>query len=91
VHHRRRRGSPHPAPWDRSLPANAPQEPLDHEDVLQWKAIDNPSLSPDGDWLAFVLTPLEGDWAVRMQQFFDHYLVGRARPRVDGERGASGR
>ncbi len=42
-------------------PAAAQQPALDHADVLQWKTIDDPSLSPDGEWLAFVLTPLEGD------------------------------
>ena len=29
--------------------------------MLQWKVIDDPSLSPDGEWLTFVLTPMEGD------------------------------
>ena len=42
-------------------PAAAQQRVLDHEDVLQWKTIDDPALSPDGDWLAFVVSPMEGD------------------------------
>ncbi|MXZ70759.1 MAG: S9 family peptidase [Acidobacteria bacterium] len=44
-----------------ALPVAAQQPPLEHADVLQWKTIDDPSLAPDGEWLAFVLTPLEGD------------------------------
>ena len=44
-----------------ALPALGQQRALEHEDVLQWNIIDDPSLSSDGAWLAFVLTPLEGD------------------------------
>ena len=43
------------------LPTTAQQRALDHEGVLEWKTIDAPTLSPDGDWLAFVLTAMEGD------------------------------
>ncbi len=43
------------------LPALAQQRALDHEDVLQWRTVDDPSLSPDGESVAFVLTLLEGD------------------------------
>ena len=50
-----------------ALPATAQQPALDHADVLQWKAIDDPSLSPDGDWLAFVLSPMEGDPALTLK------------------------
>ena len=42
-------------------PALAQQRALDHEDVLHWNTIGNPSLSPDGVWLVFVLTAMEGD------------------------------
>ena len=42
-------------------PALGQQRALDHENVLQWKTIDDPSLSPNGGWVAFVLTPMEGD------------------------------
>ncbi len=42
-------------------PALAQQRALDHEDVLHWNTIGNPSLSPDGEWLVFVLTAMEGD------------------------------
>ncbi len=43
------------------LPALSQKIALDHEDVLRWKTIGSPSLSPDGVWLAFVLTSMEGD------------------------------
>ena len=42
-------------------PATTQQRPLDHDDVLGWKSIASPSFSPDGAWLAFVLTAMEGD------------------------------
>ena len=44
-----------------AAPASAQQRALDHEDVLHWNAIASPSLSPDGAWLVFVLTAMEGD------------------------------
>ena len=43
------------------LPALAQQRALDHDDVLHWNTVDDPSLSPDGNWLAFVQAPMEGD------------------------------
>ena len=49
------------------LPALAQQRALDHDDVLQWNTIEDPSLSPDGNWLAFVLTPMEGDPALTLK------------------------
>jgi len=60
-------------PWFRLLlpvalllvaqPASA-QRPLDHADVLGWKQIADPSLSPDGNWVTFSLDPFEGDPSV---------------------------
>ena len=44
-----------------AVPAQAQQRALDHEDVLRWNTVGSPSLSPDGAWLAFVLTAMEGD------------------------------
>ena len=44
-----------------SAPLAGQQRPLDHEDVLHWNQIDDPSLSPDGQWVAYVLTAMEGD------------------------------
>ena len=48
------------------LPVLAQQQALDHDDVLQWNTIDDPSLSPDGNWLAFALAPMEGDPALTL-------------------------
>ena len=45
-------------------PALAQQRALDHEDVLHWNTIGSPSLSPDGAWLVYVLTAMEGDPAL---------------------------
>ena len=47
--------------------APAQQRPLEHEDVLHWKTIASPSLSPDGVWLAFVLDAMEGDPALTIR------------------------
>ena len=49
----------------------AQQRPLDHEHVLHWNAIASPSLSPDGDWLSFVLTAMEGDPALTARAAVD--------------------
>ncbi len=45
----------------------AQQSPLDHEDVLTWNQIGDPSLSPDGNWVAFSVSPLEGDPSIRVR------------------------
>lgn len=50
-----------------ALPAEAQQRPLDHADVLQWNRIEDPSLSPDGGWVAYALRAMEGDPAVRVR------------------------
>lgn len=42
-------------------PLASQERPLDHGDVVGWNEIDDPSLSPDGAWIAYVLTPMEGD------------------------------
>ena len=44
-----------------ATPALAQQRALDHDDVLRWNRITNPSLSPDGAWLVYVLVAMEGD------------------------------
>ncbi len=49
-------------------PAAAQQRPLDHDDVLRWNAISNPSLSPDGHWVAFVLSAMEGDPSLTVRE-----------------------
>ncbi len=44
-----------------SGPLLGQQRPLDHDDVLHWNEIDDPTLSPDGAWIAYVLSAMEGD------------------------------
>jgi len=45
-----------------SLPVSAQQKkPLEHADYDIWNRIQNPTLSPDGRWLAYQLTPGDGD------------------------------
>ncbi|MFT5434113.1 MAG: hypothetical protein ACI9OJ_004826, partial [Myxococcota bacterium] len=43
------------------------QRPLDHADVLQWNRIEDPSLSPDGGWVAYSVSAMEGDPSVRIR------------------------
>ncbi|MYN63634.1 MAG: S9 family peptidase [Acidobacteria bacterium] len=50
-----------------AVPVVAQREFLDHDDVLHWNTVDDPTLSPDGEWLAFVLTPMEGDPALTLK------------------------
>ena len=47
-------------------PGLAQQRALDHEDVLHWNTIGSPSLSPDGAWLVYVLSAMEGDPALHL-------------------------
>lgn len=49
-------------------PAAARQRPLGHDDVVRWNAIASPSLSPDGRWLAFVLSAMEGDPSIVLRE-----------------------
>ena len=51
-----------------ALPVLAQQRALDHDDVLHWNTVADPSLSPDGDWLAFVLRPMEGDPTLTLRE-----------------------
>ncbi|MEZ4416128.1 MAG: prolyl oligopeptidase family serine peptidase [Gemmatimonadota bacterium] len=50
-----------------ATPAFSQMRPLEHPDVLHWNSIANPSLSPDGGWLAWVQRPLEGDPTLRVR------------------------
>jgi len=47
--------------------ANA-QGQFTFEDVMQFKSIDNPVLSPNGDWIAFGVWPERGDGEARIKQ-----------------------
>ena len=50
--------------WSRRRPpspALAQQRALDHDDGLRWNRITGSSLSPNGEWLVYVLVAMEGD------------------------------
>src|SRR5207249_9141059 len=40
------------------------KRPLRHSDCDSWRSIQSPQLSPDGKFLAYALTPQEGDGEV---------------------------
>ncbi|CAN5377479.1 hypothetical protein BH23BAC3_BH23BAC3_07570 [soil metagenome] len=44
------------------------QEQFTFQDVMQFKSIDNPVISADGDWIAFAVWPERGDGEVRIRQ-----------------------
>ncbi len=44
-----------------ALGQSAPKRPLDHDVYDAWNRIAQRALSPNGDWLAYTLTPGEGD------------------------------
>jgi len=46
---------------DRSIRAAADQRPIALEDILAWRAIAEAELSPDGQWLGYRESPIEGD------------------------------
>lgn len=46
----------------------AQTRPLGHGDVLGWKSIQSASLSPDGVWVAYTLSPMEGDPTVVVRE-----------------------
>jgi len=41
--------------------AQAQKKQLDHADFARWKTLNQPALSPDGNWAGYTLTPGEGD------------------------------
>ena len=44
-----------------SASAQQAKTALDHEDVLRWARIEDRAISPDGQWVAYALTRLEGE------------------------------
>jgi dipeptidyl aminopeptidase/acylaminoacyl peptidase len=44
-----------------SASAQQAKTALDHEDVLRWTRIEDRAISPDGQWVAYALTRLEGE------------------------------
>jgi dipeptidyl aminopeptidase/acylaminoacyl peptidase len=47
---------------------NAPKRPFSLEDMLQFRALGLTQLSPNGQWLAYRLSPLEGDTELILRQ-----------------------
>ena len=47
-----------------TLAAQETRPALEHEDTYRWNEIDDPMLSADGAWLAYVLSPWDGDPAL---------------------------
>ncbi|BDC49476.1 acylaminoacyl-peptidase [Bryobacterales bacterium F-183] len=55
-------------------------KPIELKDILGWKRIQSPVVSPDGQWMAYVLAPNEGDSDVIVRNVKDakdsKYAVG---------------
>lgn len=72
-------------------PADTAQRPIQLNDILAWKRIVSPSVSPDGIWFAYRVSPAEGDSEVVIRNLKDgkdqHFPVGET-PRVDPPAGA---
>ena len=55
-------------------------KPMELKDILGWKRIQTPVVSPDGQWLAYVLAPNEGDSDVIVRNIKDakdsKYAIG---------------
>src|SRR6187431_2068193 len=47
---------------------NAPKRPFSLDDMLQFRALGLTQLSADGQWLAYRLSPLEGDTELILRQ-----------------------
>lgn len=61
------------------------QEQFNFQDVMQFKSIDNPVISADGDWIAFSVWPERGDGEARIKQVNgnDEYVIDRGeRPQI---------
>jgi len=67
-------------------PADTAQKPIQLNDILAWKRIASQSLSPDGIWFAYRVSPAEGNSEVVIRNLKDgkdqHFPIG-AIPRVD--------
>src|SRR3954466_6925023 len=46
----------------------APKRPVDIEDVIAWKAMGATTLSADGEWFGYKLSPQEGDAEVVLKR-----------------------
>src|SRR5271168_5361437 len=72
-------------------PADTAQRPIQLNDILAWKRIAAPSISNDGTWFAYRVSPAEGNSEVVIRNLKDgkeqHFPIGEI-PRVDPPAGA---
>ncbi len=61
-------------------PADTAQRPIQLNDILAWKRILSPSVSPDGNWFAYRVSPAEGESEVVIRNLKDgkdqHFAIG---------------
>ena len=71
--------------------ADTAQKPIQLNDILAWKRIASQSISPDGIWFAYRVSPAEGNGEVVIRNLKDgkeqHFPIGEI-PRVDPPAGA---
>ncbi|MEJ2216004.1 MAG: prolyl oligopeptidase family serine peptidase [Gemmatimonadota bacterium] len=60
-------------------PSDSVKPPIIVDDYGPWKRITSVALSPDGDWMSYILTPLEGDDSLYVKELDGQgsYVVGR--------------
>jgi hypothetical protein len=72
-------------------PADTAQRPIQLADILAWKRIVSPTVSPDGVWFAYRISPAEGNSEVVIRNLKDgkdqRFPIGEI-PRVDPPAGA---
>ncbi|MGD0781872.1 MAG: prolyl oligopeptidase family serine peptidase, partial [Candidatus Aminicenantales bacterium] len=56
-----------PSPAPQKAPAKTPR-PIELKDILNWRTLGNMSLSADGRWLSYRVSPAEGDGEVIFKQ-----------------------
>ncbi len=61
-------------------PADTTQRPIQLNDILAWKRIQSQSVSPDGNWFAYRISPAEGNSEVVIRNLKDgkdqHFPIG---------------
>jgi dienelactone hydrolase len=61
-------------------PADTTQRPIQLNDILAWKRIQSQSVSPDGNWFAYRVSPAEGNSEVVIRNLKDgkdlHFPIG---------------
>lgn len=64
----------------RLAPADTTQRPIQLNDILAWKRVLSQTVSPDGNWFAYRVSPAEGDSEVIIHNLKDgndqHFAIG---------------